>query len=81
MPEVFNPNDYEMPNVSEFVSPEDVINPKNDSGFSNIHEDGLINDMTDVIIEEDSPSEVQLEATEVLEDVGTIESNDDSIFN
>ena len=81
IPEVYNPKDYELPNSTEYVSPTDVLNPENDSGSSDIHEDYLINVMTDLVIEEDSPAKVQLETTEVLEDVGTVESDDDSVFN
>ena len=48
---------------------------------ADIHDDDMINDMTDLVIEEDSPSEFQLEKTEVLEDVGAVESDDDVDFD
>lgn len=50
MPEVYNPKDYELPNSTEYVSPTDVLNPENDSGSSDIHEDNLINDVTDLVM-------------------------------
>ena len=41
----------------------------------------MINYTTDLVIEEDYPSEIQLETTEVLKDTGAIESDDDVAFN
>ena len=40
----------------------------------------MINGMTDLVIEDDSPPEFRLETTEVLEDVGAIESDDDDVL-
>lgn len=50
--------------------PADVLNPENDANHSDIPEDHLINDDNDLVIEEDSLAEVQLEAIQVLEDMG-----------
>ena len=75
-PETCDPKEDETSSVAEFASPTDVINPGKDSGS-----DDMINDMNDLVIEEDSPSEFQLKKTEVLEDVGAIESNDDVAFD
>ena len=72
VPEVFNHKDYEEPNTSEIVPPTGTVSPENDSKSSDIHDDDLINDMTDLVISQDSYSEVQLEAPEVLEQVRTI---------
>ena len=80
MPEIYDPKECETEKVSDFVSPTDLVEPQNDSGETDIHEDDNINEATDLVIEEDSPSDIQLESTEVLEDVGTIESDDDSAF-
>ena len=76
-----NPKDYELPNTTECASPEDDLNPENYSGSRNTYEDHLINDVTDLVIEEDSPAKFQFEVTEISEDAGAVESDDNSVFN
>ena len=78
MPEIRNPENHHAEDVRELASPTDVVNPENDSGDDDVHEedhDAILND-AELAIEDDSP-EFQLESTETLEDVGVIESDDD----
>ena len=77
IPEIYNPADYQTELFNELESPTDVIDPENDTGSDDIYEedyDATFND-TDLVIGVDSP-EFQLECTEILEDVGLIESDD-----
>ena len=71
-PKTYDPKDYETSSVSEIVSPADAINPEKDSVSADIHDDKMINDMTDLVIEEDSPT---------VKDVRAIESDDDDAFD
>ena len=80
-PEVCHPKACEAPIVPELSPYPGVVGLENDSGSSDTRKNGLINHATNLVIGQKSPSEVQLESTEVLEDVGAIESDDDSVFN
>ena len=78
MLEICNPKNFHAEVFRELASPADVINPENDSGNDDIHEedhDAILND-AELAIEDDS-HEFQSESTEILEGTEVIESNDD----
>ena len=74
---IFVPVDHESSNVSTFIAPADILLPENDIGNSDICEQRDDNDeANDLVIGEDCVIESQLEHPEVLEDSGSMESDE-----